>query len=161
MVEPKKMVESSSETARGHGGALDVNVFAKIKGGGSGQPYSAVMAARSGHPKPSGYGGSRTSLDDGWGNLRWGSISGDSSYGGGRSWESSSRRGIDMGGDAKAGWGHGLELGAATWCLCQNGVIGGRFYRGRCPVWRARILQSTPTRADPSFVGFQSDSGRG
>jgi hypothetical protein len=79
------MAESSSETARGHGGALDVNVFAKIKGGGSGQPYSAVMAARSGHPKPSGYGGSRTSLDDGWGNLRWGSISGDSSYGGGRS----------------------------------------------------------------------------
>jgi hypothetical protein len=32
----QKMAESSRETVRGHGGALDVNVFAKIKGGGSG-----------------------------------------------------------------------------------------------------------------------------
>jgi hypothetical protein len=129
----RKTAENSPETARGRGGALDVNVFAKIKGGGSRQSYSAVMVARGGHPKPGGCGDSRMSLDDGWGNLRWGSVSGDSSYGSGRSWESSSGRGINMGGGAKVGRWHGLELGAATWCLRQNGVVGGRFYRGRCP----------------------------
>jgi hypothetical protein len=79
----RKTTESSPETARGHDGALDIDVFTKIEGGGSGQPYPVVMVARGGLQKASNGSGSQTGLNDGVGSLWLGSVSRDSSYDGG------------------------------------------------------------------------------
>jgi hypothetical protein len=52
------MIDGSPEIARHRGSALDVDVFTKMEGGGSRQPYPTVTVAHGGLPKASGGNGS-------------------------------------------------------------------------------------------------------